>query len=422
MPVRLRSAHASPRSLSRAAVLLEVALAAGMGRSVAAEWRFDPVVSLAFENTDNVALVAGPAGAPGREAADLLSVELLLPLAARGPKDELELSYRPIRERYRGLASIPASSLDNTAHYVAFGWTREASPRTRWELRTGWSRADRARLAFDAPQADFVALPRTSIETVSASLRLRRRTSPLGQLEAGLSYHTTGFGDPSLGAPGVGTLTVTDSRSFGIDGAYEFAAGHATQLRFGYRGDRISEGTRGEVDVHRVFFGWRAGSADRRSLDVVLGVTRTNVIRTAPGLNDRTGFVGTVTAKTRLARSGRFEVGVTRDVGGSGGTSGPVESTSAHAGLSVPTGRWSAVSFAAHWADRSPLGDDLSTAPPTRTRVVRGEWAAAVHRTVALVLSAEQVRQVTDAQAVPLAVDYRLLGLGVRWTPTAEQR
>ncbi|RMG46685.1 MAG: hypothetical protein D6718_05165 [Acidobacteria bacterium] len=404
----------------RAAAVL---LAAGVGfapGAAAGPWSFSPVVTLSAQRTDNAGLVAT---ADAREAATVVTADLLLPLGYRGRRDDWILSYRPVRETYRGLDSVPSGALDNTAHYAAFSWTRRRSERSRWELRTSWSRADRARLALDAPEADLVALPRTKTDTLTSRLAMSARTGPRSEFSASVAYHATSFDRPEASVPGSAAVPLADSSTVTVEGTLGRDVTRTQRLSLGYRGSRIDEGLRGEVDVHRLLAGWSGGRPEAVGFTVAVGISRTEVRRAAPddppGLDGDLGFVGTALIRARLPRQGEFSGGVTRDVGASGGTGGPSETTAVHAGLLWPTGKWSKISFAGRWTDRSPLGADRSLSPPTRTTALGGEWHAALGETTALVLSVEQMRQTTTAGLTPLEVDYRIWGFGLRWAPGA---
>lgn len=400
-----------------AALLLGAAAIAG-----AAEWRFDPALSLAVERNSNVLLVDG---AP--EAGTVFSLGLDLAATRSAERTTWQLAYTPEWEQYQ---DEQFSEFDHVAHAASamLGW--RATMRTTWDLRAGLTRRERGSLAFDAVTSDLVALPRTRFQTLSVGIDGRLEQNPRLRWRWGAALTDTTYSENEIffDLNGDGTaepepLIVDDSSDLGLHAGAEGDLSQRSHLRGELRFDRIDEGSRGERDVRRALIGWTLGSAERLQFEATAGAAFTKLRDRGDGsttlADSATDPVASLALRGRIGGRGALAVGLARDVTNTAGTAGASLADSAFVSYGQPIGRFSELSISARWADREPL-DETSAAVATETRAARAEYRAAWGPHWAAVIGAEWVDQSAPAGGA-LAVDYQVFSVGLRWTPLARR-
>ena len=148
------------------------------GAAPAAEWHFDPVLTVFTEYNDNINLTdsqVDDSSGDADESDQITTGVVRLPLTARTPRTTFGLTYEPRYEKYHDPAH---SEFDNSEHYVSARWFHQASPRWDWSLTGSWARRDRQRPSFDEPNIDLVIVPRTRSTTVNGSFGLGWAISP----------------------------------------------------------------------------------------------------------------------------------------------------------------------------------------------------------------------------------------------------
>ncbi len=420
----------------RRLVLMASLSAAAVAIADAAEWRFEPVVTLSAQDNSNVLLVDGEP-----QSDRVASVAVDLSASRRTERATVTMSYTPEREQYQDL-----SELDNTSHALRLGVNSQLSQRTAWDASLSWVRRERSRLSFDDTTQDLVALPRTRYDTMAASLNGNLEQSPRLRWLWGVAAATTKYDDTAVeftdpaangGSPSdpsaTSAFTLEDSQDLGVRGGIEHDLSESSRVRGELRINRIDEGARGERDVRRVLGGWAFGRVERLQVDISAGAAfsklrdpgeLTNVTATSA-----TDTVGSVTVRGRVGARGQLTAGIGRDVTNTLGVSGASLTDSATVGYLHPIGRFSELNLGLRYADRTPLDDNQALAR-SKTKAYRAEYRAAFNSHWALVVAGEKVDQSSSStrpssgtdpsptlDTTPPAIDYQIFTLGIRWAP-----
>lgn len=396
----------------RRAVLVLWGLAACLaaGTAQAADWSFDPVVSLTAEHNNNVQFAGG-----GGVSDNLLVGAVTLSWTASTPRSATTFAYIPVYEWYQD-----NGDLGNLAHNATLVWRQTASRRTTWDASVYFSRRERPQFSFLAPEADLVVIPRTQTTTLAARFGGRFLVAPRSRLFFGTSYATTSFDAETLETPDGEIVTVEDAREFGVDGGYEYDISPLTVGRVFYRGTAIDEGRRGRRLVHRALFGFTHGPSTGWQWTFAAGPATIDVQEAPEGeasADPGVQWVADLSVRRPILRTGAMVLGASRDFASTGGVTGSARVWAVYGAWTIPAGRYSAFSVLGRYASRSPL-EGLAADARTTTRTWRAEYAAAFGPKWAAVVFAEQVSQ-SAADDIGLRSGYKIYGIGLRWTPNA---
>jgi hypothetical protein len=407
------------RKLQACALVLALALALGPAPLLAADWRFDPVVTLEGQYTDNVALGQRGAGGLGEEEGDtVIQTSVRLALRRTTPRSGLIFSYTPRRETF-----TDNSDFDNTSHRAGLTGNFEQGPRLRWEASGRYALTERPIVELEEdPFAIEPLLGVTRVESASGTLRSfwtateRQRWVFLGELRS-IEYDDV---DASLDQRELRNTTHGSAEA-----AWEMDLSAFSTAGVSYRYSRIDENRRGTWDVHDVLGGWTWGTPERLQVTASAGVAFIEIQEEGTfGSGDPgTRFTGSAAVDRRLGRRGSLTASVSHDVGGSRGTLGLAATTSADVRLGVSIGEFSRLSGAVRWAQRQSVdaeGDivedrDISTLG-YRLEHVWGfgpRWSA--------VFGMDYIRQDSGLGQL-LERDRMLFSAGIRWSPMAQRR
>ncbi|MBP7148512.1 MAG: hypothetical protein KBD01_13295 [Acidobacteria bacterium] len=447
-------------TVRRVLPVIAVAIAA-VGFAPAAEWDFDPVLTVFTEYNDNVNLTDTQVDDLSSDTDDsdqITSGVLRLPLTARTPRTTFGLTYEPRYEKYH---DSDHSQFDNSEHYVSARWYHRASTQWDWNMSGSWARRDRQRPSFDEPNIDLVIVPRTRFTTVNGYFGFAWMPSPRHRFTLTPSWRSTDYeslllrfvdraGDPTDNEPdgtiddaddtnGDGVLTTADrvilfddAVEESVEAAWEYLSGPITGWRVSYRGSHIDENDFGERNIHRGLVGYRHGSVEVWQIEINVGAGIVDEVRRAQPelfslrpdefaafeeapLENETEWIADLTMTGKVGARGSLTMGVSHDVSGSSGVSGASETYGGFLGLAVATGRWSYLQVATRYAHRNALEDDSSSS----TTAVRAEWSAALGPHWAVVFSGERLSQSADTSVLEGA--FTVLSAGLRWSPTATE-
>lgn len=403
----------APRCGFAAAAIL---LASASGPASAAAWRFEPVVDVRVERTDNVQL-DDPRITDG-ESATILRTGVRLSVERETPRSSWSLAWRPVRETYDGF-----SQYDNTAHAATLGWSWQASRRASWSLAGTWTRAERARVSLDEGSELIDVIDVGVVRTTTWSGRLQGLLTggPRNRFVVAADTFGTSYASD---APGFAALD--DARTTGAELAWETDLGPRTVGGLSVRASRIDEGRRGEYDTRTVLVGFRFGAVERLQVTLAAGVTATDV--RDPGVFAAIDVPNTETGRIVLARRigarTTLAAGVARSVDSSRGVGGVSVNDRAYLRLSRDLGPRHTIAAAINWTDRDPVEDDPLTGVDRglRTAGYRLEWAARLGRRWALVLAGDRIDQSAATEGAVPEIDRTIWSLGLRWSPLAPAR
>jgi hypothetical protein len=387
----------------------------------AADWSFEPVVDVGVEHTDNVLART----AETAESDTALRAALTLALRGVSPRSETLLSYRPSHEAYDEF-----SELDNTSHDAFFRWETRATRRFDVGFDAGWTSREQARVLFDEPQLDLVALPRTEFEALRARLEGELRAGRHSAWNFSARQVANSYDQPEV-SDGGGALVLDDTSSTTLGLGYDYLLDDRRRIGATLEATRLDEGFRGEVDTYRLLgvYRWQG----RRELSVTLraGAGQTSVREAGvgpggdplPDIDEATYVVGGVDVSGPVGRRATLTGGVSRDVTGGSGVSGTVDTLSAFLAWELRLQRYSGLSLFARYAQRDALDrvdDGLEPYPGVDTTSYRAEYRAALSRSWRLVVAGERFDQSSDEET--LQVDYTIYSASVRWAPAAGRR
>jgi hypothetical protein len=409
------------RSFESIAVL---ALSASV--ALAADWEFQPAVTLSLQDNSNAFLIVDQ---PQQDQSAALDLELAA--ARRTERDTLTLAYRPEVVRYQDL-----DGLNNVSHFLSAAFSRRATQRVGWDLSGTWNRRERATLSYDLTTLDLIALPPVQFDTFGVNVTATLAQSQRSRWRAGAFTTSTRYDEELLVIPSRSpsqpdqVLPLEDSDDVGVSVGFETDVSSRSHLRFEGRFNQIDEGARGQRDVTRALVGWSIGSEERWVFEASAGAAWSTLSAdvdvdadgTIDGTSDdsATDTVGSIGLRGRVGSRGSLAATLGRDITHTLGTGGAALSDAASLSLRYPVGRFSQFSIAARLAEREPIVDPTATGK-TETKAVRAEYRAAIGPRWAIVASGENVDQTADSGGA-LAVDYRILSLGIRWAPLADRR
>jgi len=390
------------------ALLAAVVLAGACFGAAAAEWRFDPVVTLSLQHASNPRRTAVN---PGGDSSGTLDAELRL--SRRTPRDLFTVAYEPTIERFSD-----QTDLDNTAHNASFAYTRTASRLFAWGASGGWRRADRQRVDLGAatPEGTLLSLPHTRETSWSGRLDGAWTTSPLTTLSATLDVLKRR--NELLDAP-AGEPDTNDGRTVDLRVGWRRSLSPLSALRIDYRSSRIDEGTFGSSDVHRGYVGYAYGATDRLTLTFQLGAATSKPRDVSLGAADdrKTRLVGGVVAEGAVGRRSRVYASVSRDVAGSGGVLGSGVDDSATLAYALPIGRFSSFDVGGGYTRFKTDALVEGATPSTRAWSGRAQYRLGFSARWGIVLAAERFDQSSDLTELAYA-DTRW-SVGLRWSPLA---
>ncbi len=400
----------------RALVAGLAALMLTAGPALAAAWRFEPVIDLRGERTDNVRL-DDPRIAPG-QSATILRTGVLLRVERETGRSAFTLSWRPVRETYDGYAQF-----DNTAHSAGIGWRWDASRRASWSLAGSWSRTERTRVSLDEGAELLDVIDVGVVRTTSWSARLQGLLTARPRHRFVVAADTFGT---SYDADAAGVSALDDASSVGAELAWETDFGPRTVGGLSARVARIDEGRRGEYDTRSLLLGFRWGSVERLQVTIAAGATATDV--RDPGvftsLDVPTSGTGRIVLARRIGARSALSAGVSRDVTSSRGIGGLSVNDRAFLRFSRQFGVRHTVAATVNWTDRKPVEDDPLTGVDRglRTAGYRLEWAVRLGSRWSIVASGDRIDQSANTAGAVPEIDRTLWGLGLRWAPLAPRR
>jgi hypothetical protein len=388
---------------------------------LAADWSFEPVVDLGAEHTDNV-LVSSAAPAESDTA-----WRAALTLALRGvtPRSETLLSYRPAREIYDEF-----SELDHTSHDAFVRWETQASRRLDLTFDAGWTRREQARVLFDAPQLDLVALPRTRFEALRGLFESELRAGRTSAFNFSARHVRNSYEQQEVPS-GETSLTLGDTSSTTLGLGYDYLFSERKRLGTTLEATRIDEGFRGEVDTYRLLGVYRWEGRRELSVTLRVGAGQTSVREPGlgpggeplPDIDEQTFFVGGIDLSGPVGRRSTLTGGISRDVTGGAGVSSTAETLSGFLAWDFRLRRYSGLSVFARYTQRDTLDRIEGGAEPfpgIDTTSYRAEWRGALSRTWRLVVAGERFDQSSDEAS--LEVDYTIYSASLRWAPAAGRR
>jgi hypothetical protein len=404
------------RAAERAALVALGLLLSAVPLPRAADWRFEPVLDVSAERTDNVQL-DDPRLGEEAESDTIARASLRLGVVAETARSTFDFSYTPAHERFSDF-----SDFDNTSHSAGLGWNFVASPRATWSLDGGWDLRERTRVSLDegAEQVDLISVGFSEQESWRARLQGLLTASERHRWVVALD----GGGTSYEATEAIEALELADTTTAGAELAWETDLAERTTFGVMGRGTRLDEGFRGEWDIYDALLGLTFGSPERLQMTISAGVAVTSVrdpgeieVEDEPTTETgRIALVREVGARTRLTAT------LAREVGGSRGSAGITQNDTASFRWSYRATARSAFAASANWTDREPLEVEAGLEDRgLRTLGVRAEYSYAFTRTLRLVLSAERIDQTTDSPEL-LEVDRTLYGLGLRWAPLAGRR
>lgn len=411
-----------------------LALAVAGGPVPAADWSFDPSVVLGVQYNDNVLLVTDVESGSVQTLGDWIGIlSVALPVTATTPRSSTNLTFTPTRYQYddktytgpntpEGGASL--SDLSYTDYTASLGWTFTQSTRTSWEVTGSGTRTQRQGVSYDNIQQDLFVLPPTTTTSWTAwgsgTFRLSERAAWIVRVgSTGTRYQdnlAVGTGDQPI--------TVADTTTTVLGLASETRLTPRSQLRFGYIGQYIDNGSLGSDLVQNlggayiygnVAEGWeftgRAGVAHLQTAD--LGTRST-------GRVDEFRPVYQLSATRRVLGRSEVDLGVIQEFTGSSGVEGTALVLAAYAGLRLPIRQASRFGLALRYSDREPV---LDAFPPSKTLGGSAEFVAGLSRHWGLGFGVQYYDQTTSdtadsTQFVPEGT-YAIYSAVVSWNPTA---
>ena len=392
----------------RRALLVVAAFAGACGAAAAAEWTFDPALTLSLQHASNPRRAAANRGG---DSSGTLDAELRL--SRRTARDLFTIAYEPTIERFSD-----QTDLDNTAHNASFVYTRTESRLFSWGASGGWRRADRQRVDLGAlePAGTLPSLPHTRETSWSGRLDGAWTTSPLTTLSATLDVLKRR--NELLDAP-AGEPDANDGRTVDLRVGWRRSLSPLSALRVDYRGSRIDEGVFGSSDVHRAYVGYVRGATDRLTLTFELGVAASKPRDVPAGADDarKTRLVGGVVAEGAVGRRARVYASVSRDVSGSGGALGAGVDDAATVSYGLPIGRFSSFDVGGGYTRFKPDAFAAGATPATRAWSGRAQYRLGFSAQWGMVFAAERFDQSSDLAELSYA-DTRW-SVGLRWSPLA---
>lgn len=392
-------------------------LAASCLLAGAADWSFDPVLTLYVERNTNPRMFGTDSNAD-----TVLAGNLDLAWGAATPRSRTGFRFSPRYERYQD-----HDQLNNTLWHAGIEWTFNSSRSSNWTGNLNWSRSERLQVSFEHPEENQVALPRIETTTLSGNLSNSTAVSARSRLVWGITARRTSYGneaDSDLAA-----LRQDRALEFTVNGGWERALSRMATGRVEYRGSRIDEGDYlGSRNVHRLVGVYTYGSVERLQYEITVGGATSRVsdrgqLAEEAGMPEgsSSGVVGGVGVSGTVGRRTRLSGGYTRDFTGSGGTVGVSKTDSVSFSINHPVGRNSALSLAGRASRLSPEYQGEGSTGRVTTKGIRGEYAAFLGQHWALVFAGERISQSAD-QAETLELNYTTWSFGLRWAPTARRR
>ncbi len=406
------------RALFAAAVLAAVAALAAGPSGFAADWDFQPTITLGAQHWDNILLQTGAASTTGSDTAGVVTVSL--PLVGVTPRSRTTFSWVPVYSRYR-----EQTGLDTFAHTAGLGWTFQASRRVNWSANAYYSRSDRLTLDYANPATSALGLPRQRVTNASADLGATSQLSTRTSLRVAAFGNTTQYQGLVVGS-GESLRATPDPQEFGLLLTLSRTLGPLSSAGVTYRGSHFNEGFYGTRNVHRLLLNWTYGSVERLQWVVTAGAARVQVVDEGdiPGQVSNSVFSGGIAAHGRVGVRGQLTAGIARDAQPAGGLVGPSVGDNAYLAWGYPVGRFSTLQVVGRYGRLQPLdGSGTSetlrpVAADTKTRGLRVEYAQALGPHWFVVLGGEKVKQTSDVAAL-LDLDYTIYNLGLRWAPLA---
>lgn len=384
---------------------------------IGADWNFEPVVELGAEHNDDVLTTT----ADVEDESDL-SYTAAVTLAWRGtsPRSTTSFSYRPSYEGYSDY-----SELDNTAHVVSLGWEHQASRIWSWAADAIWSRQERARVFFDAPSLDLVALPRTRFDVLRGQVDATVSSGPRTALTLSMSQSRSSYDADEVDLGGE-VLVLDDASTTSVALSYEHALSARRRMGVMLDAARNDAGLRGEIDTYSMVgtYGW-TGRNDL-SVTLRLGAGTTSVRSSGfdtsgnplPAIDEQTYMVGGIDVRGGISRRATLSAGLDRDVTSGSGVSAPSETLSGYLAYDLRVARFSRIALFGRYAQRDTLDrvdEGIEVYPSSDTTSFRAEYRAALSRTWQMVLAGERFDQSSDSETLDIA--YTIYSLSLRWAP-----
>lgn len=400
------------------AAALSVAVFAASPCGLAADWDFQPTVTLGAQHWDNILLQTEAGSAAGSDTAGV--VTLSLPLVGITPRSRTTFSWTPTYSRYR-----EQTGLDTFAYTAGLAWSFQASRRVAWTANAYSSRSDRLTLDYANPANTALGLPRQRVTVASADLGATSQLSNRTSLRVDVFGTMTQYQGLVVGS-GETLRATPDPKEVGLLVGLTRSLGPLSSGGVTYRGSHFDEGFYGTRNVHRLLLSWTYGAAERLQWVVTAGAAHVQVVDEGdiPDQSSSTVFSGGLSAHGRVGLRGQLTAGVARDAQPAAGLVGPSVGESAYLAWGYPVGRFSTLQVVGRYARLTPLeGSGTSetlrpVAADTKSRGLRVEYAQALGPHWFVVVGGEKVRQTSDVAAV-LDLDYTVYNLGLRWAPLA---
>lgn len=427
-----------PSPAARAALAALAALLA-VPAAPAADWSFDPSVVLGVQYNDNVLYVTNTETESVESLGDWIGVlSVALPVTATTPRSSTTFSFTPTRYQYDGKSyegpntppgGADLSDLSYTDYGASLGWTFNQSTRTTWEATGAGTRTQRQSVTFDNVQQDLFVLPPTTTTSWSGSgtgtFRLSERAAWIvGLGSTGTRYESNRFVTTSPDGEGEQALVVSNTMTTSLGLASETRLSPQSQLRVGYIGQYIDNGSLGSDLVQNLggayiygnaAEGWqflaRVGAGWLQTAD--LGEARTERV-------DEVRPVFLFSASRQVMNRALVEAGVSQEFTGSNGVEGTALVLGAYTALRVPIRQQSRFGVALRYSDRDPVQETFAG---STTFGVSGEYVAGLSRHWGLGFGVQFYDQTTNETAdtttfVPDG-NYAIYSAVVSWNPTA---
>jgi hypothetical protein len=404
----------------------------------AADWAFDPVLTLQARHTDNPQQVE----ADTTEGDDLVSADLSLVLAATTPRSSSTFTYQPSYDWYQD-----NDALNAYAHFFGIAWYFTPTTRTRWDLTAGWTLTERPRVYSGTIDRPELFLPDQQRDTLFARAAVAVALSPRTSLNLALGAQRSDLDSVLLpvveeDADGDGTpdgVTQADagpnqSKQVDLSAGLSRTLSPLSSAGLELRASRIDEGFYGVRDVMRALLSYGRGTAERFRVTLTGGAAKTT-IQDEPvvpaGLpedaivdtnQEPTTFVGSVVATGRVGLRGTVSAGLVRDVSSSSGLTGASIADAVFADYSHTVGRFSTFALRGRYSRFEPLRLEGTTTSQTKSHGATAEYGWAMSPRWFLVLAAEWIGQSGGDELGAPALDYGILSAGLRWAPTARPR
>ncbi len=426
-----RAARAAAAGAARVAAVgvgvgVVVVGTAGAPAALAAEWRFEPVLTALIEYNNDPLIVEdpdapdAPSEVEGRRADESVSLDAVLTLTRRTPRSGLTLVGNPRFEKYN-----EQEQLDNVQWFASVGWDWDQSERTRYDALVGYTHWERARFDFTDPGILQPTVGgRTSYDTLAGRAGAYTEFGPRTRGNLGASYTSTSYEsfEVNLGdTDGDGTddlVPVEDSASLDLFAGLGYSLSPLSSAGIEVRASQLDEGLYGTRDVLRGVLSYRYGTADRWSIDLRGGYasSKADELGDFGSAEDASEGIGSLAYTRRVGHrpGGSFGFGASRDLTGSGGVLGLSLTHSAYASLTLPVAQFSSLRFVLNASRFEPIASTLAT-EATDSFGGRAEYALAFGPHWSAVASAEYQNQESAFSA--LTLDYYIVGVGVRWAP-----